>query len=117
MAFEKPDGDDAGLRACDFDTLTGAVAHPLRLQILTWLKTPELYLPDQQYGHESGVCAGQITGRCGPSKSTVSVHLNRLRTAGLVDLNRVATVHFYQRNEKAILRLCSQFRVLLKGEL
>jgi ArsR family transcriptional regulator len=118
MAFDKgADDDELEMKEFDFDTSIRAIAHPLRRQILMWLKTPQQYFPDQQYGQELGVCVGQITRRCDLSKSTVSAHLNALRTAGLVDLHKVATVHFYQRNEETIQRFCIQLKVLLKGDL
>ncbi len=43
-----------------FDVSFLAISHPLRRQILEWLKDPLLYFPDQEYGHDLGVCAGQL---------------------------------------------------------
>ncbi|HEY0290627.1 MAG TPA: helix-turn-helix domain-containing protein [Pseudomonas sp.] len=108
--------DEEKVEKYDFDTSIRAIAHPLRRQILMWLKTPQLYFPEQEYGQELGVCAGQITGRCSLSKSTVSAHLNALKTAGLVSLHKAGTVHFYKRNEDAIQCLGAHLKSLLKGD-
>lgn len=118
MAFDEwADDDEAQMQQYDFDASIRAIAHPLRRQILMWLKAPQRYFPDQLYGQELGVCVGQITRRCSLSKSTVSVHLNVLRAGGLVDLHKVGTVHFYNRNEDAIHCFGGHFRSLLKGDL
>lgn len=69
----------------DLDDIIKALAHPLRREILRWLKQPERYFPDQQHSLELGVCAGQIDQR-----------------AGLVTSRKVGQWHFFQRNEAAI---------------
>ena len=112
MAFNNWGDDEAEVKEYDFDTSIRAIAHPLRRQILMWLKAPQLHFPDQQYGQELGVCVGQITQRCNLSKSTVSAHLNALRSGGLVELHKVGTVHFYRRNEDKIQRFCTAFKLL-----
>jgi ArsR family transcriptional regulator len=116
MAIDNWSNDDeANIEAFNFDASIKAIAHPLRRQILMWLRAPQLYFPDQRYGQELGVCVGQITQRCSLSKSTVSVHLNALRAGGLVDLHKAGSVHFYKRNEDAIHCFGSHFRSSLKG--
>jgi ArsR family transcriptional regulator len=43
-----------------------ALSNKSRLQILHWLKEPELNFPDQKlYGFASGVCVGQIRLKIG----------------------------------------------------
>ncbi|HEX8544650.1 MAG TPA: helix-turn-helix transcriptional regulator [Pseudomonas sp.] len=96
-----------------FDTSIRAIAHPLRRQILVWLKDPQLYFPEQAYGQNFGVCFGQVTLRCSLSQSTVSVHMDSLKRAGLIDLNKHGNVHFYKRNENAI----QSFKELLTSHL
>jgi ArsR family transcriptional regulator len=113
MVLERLAGDD---EATLFDASIRAIAHPLRRQILIWLKTPQLYFPEQKYGRELGVCVGQISMRCSLSKSTVSVHLNALRTAGLVELHKVGSVHFYKRNEDAIHSFGTDIKLLMQGD-
>ena len=97
----------------DFDDIIKALAHPVRRDILQWLKTPQEHFPEQYHAHEHGVCAGQIDQRCGLSQSTVSAHLAILQRAGLISSRKVGQWHFFQRNEDAI----QQFLELLSHKL
>jgi ArsR family transcriptional regulator len=105
--------DDAIAPPNDFNAAIRAIAHPIRRKILEWLKDPQLYFPDQEYGQELGVCIGQIVRRCEKSPSTVSSHLTLLKSAGLIELNKVGTVHFLRRNDAAL----EQFKATLIAEL
>ena len=49
----------------DFDDIIKALAHPLRRDILRWLKEPQRYFAAQHHSLENGVCAGQIDQRAG----------------------------------------------------
>ena len=86
----------------DLDDITKAIPHPLRREILHWLKEPERYFPEQHHSLENGVCAGQIDQRAGLSQSTVSAHLATLQRAGLITNRKVGQWHFFKRNEPAI---------------
>ncbi|MBF6624206.1 MAG: transcriptional regulator [Pseudomonadales bacterium 32-61-5] len=86
----------------DFDDIIKALAHPLRRDILQWLKEPQRYFPQQYHSLENGVCAGQIDQRAGLSQSTVSAHLATLQKAGLISSQKVGQWHFFKRNEPAI---------------
>lgn len=86
----------------DFDDIIKALAHPLRREILQWLKEPQRYFPEQFHSLENGVCAGQIDQRAGLSQSTVSAHLATLQRAGLITSRKVGQWHFFQRDEAAI---------------
>ncbi len=86
----------------DFDDIIKALAHPLRREILQWLKEPQRYFSEQHHSLENGVCAGQIDQRAGLSQSTVSAHLATLQRAGLVTSRKVGQWHFFKRNEPAI---------------
>jgi len=86
----------------DLDNIIKALAHPLRREILQWLKEPQRYFPDQHHSLENGVCAGQIDQRAGLSQSTVSAHLATLQKAGLINSQKVGQWHFFKRNEPAI---------------
>ncbi|ACO79923.1 ArsR family regulatory protein [Azotobacter vinelandii CA] len=92
----------------DFDEIYKALAHPVRRQILHWLKEPERNFPDQQHSLELGVCAGQIDQRAGLSQSTVSAHLATLQRAGLVSVRKVGQWCFFKRNEAAIQAFLEQ---------
>ena len=92
----------------DFDEIYKALAHPVRRQILHWLKEPERYFPSQEHSLELGVCAGQIDQRTGLSQSTVSAHLATLQRAGLVSVRKVGQWCFFKRNEAAIQTFLEQ---------
>ena len=78
-----------------------AVAHPVRRDILAWLKEPEKHFAGQAHPLEMGVCANQFE-RCGLSQSTVSTHLATLVSAGLLKQRRVGQWVFYTRDEDAV---------------
>jgi DNA-binding transcriptional ArsR family regulator len=83
-----------------------ALSNKTRLQILNWLKEPELSFPEQAvYGYESGVCVGQIQQKAGLTQSTVSEYLSTLQRAGLVKSERKGQWTYYQRNEEAFAAL------------
>ncbi len=86
----------------DLDEIIKALAHPIRRQILGWLKDPATCFPDQQHNFDGGVCAGQIDQRAGLSQSTVSAHLATLQRAGLITSRKHGQWHFFKRNEDAI---------------
>lgn len=86
----------------DLDESIKAISHPVRRDILQWLKDPAGNFPDQAHPHEFGVCAGQIDQRVGLSQSTVSTHLAILQRAGLVTCRKVGQWSFFQRDETAI---------------
>lgn len=86
----------------DLDEIMKALAHPVRRQILLWLKDPLVCFPDQAHSNEHGVCAGQIDQRAGLSQSTVSAHLATLQRAGLITSKKVGQWHFFKRNEEVI---------------
>lgn len=91
-----------------FDDLIKAIAHPVRRDILHWLKDPQTQFPEQYHNHEHGVCAGQIDQRCGLSQSTVSAHLATLQRAGLISSQKVGQWHFFKRDEAAIRQFLEQ---------
>lgn len=86
----------------DTDEIIKALAHPVRRQILHWLKEPERYFAEQEHSLEVGVCAGMIDRRTGLSQSTVSAHLATLQRAGLVSSRKVGQWIFFRRNEDTI---------------
>lgn len=91
-----------------FDEAIKALAHPLRRQILLWLKQPKDNFPEQVHSLDAGVCAGQIHQKSGLSCSTASAHLAQLQKVGLVNCRKVGQWHFYSRNEAAIAALLKQ---------
>ncbi|NUT90279.1 helix-turn-helix transcriptional regulator [Pseudomonas corrugata] len=92
----------------DLDEIIKALAHPVRRDILNWLKDPKVQFPEQLHNHEFGICAGQIDQRCGVSQSTVSAHLAVLQRAGLITSQKVGQWHFFKRNEEVIQQFLKQ---------
>ena len=83
-----------------------ALSNKSRLQILNWLKEPEIHFPAQAVnGYANGVCVGQIQLKAGLTQSTVSEYLSILQRAGLVKSSRVGQWTYYQRNEEGFALL------------
>ena len=82
-----------------------ALASPVRLTILTELKTPERF-PPQVDGDPvaDGICADFIRERLGVAAATASRHLTLLVDAGLLIDTRKKGWTFYRRDEAAIRR-------------
>jgi ArsR family transcriptional regulator len=80
-----------------------ALSNKTRLQILNWLKDPDLNFPDQKAhaNFDHGVCVGQIQIKAGLTQSTVSEYLSTLQRAGLVKSTRVGQWTYYQRNKES----------------
>ena len=85
----------------DHDAILKALAHPVRRDMLAWLKVPEQHFSAQNHPLEMGVCAGSFE-RCGLSQSTVSAHLAVLSASGLVTSRKVGPYVFYSRDERVI---------------
>jgi ArsR family transcriptional regulator len=92
----------------DLDEIIKALAHPLRREMLQWLKDPEKYFVEQDHPFEIGVCAGKFDQRCDLSQSTVSAHLATLQRAGLVTSRKVGQWSFFKRNEAVIAEFLRQ---------
>jgi ArsR family transcriptional regulator len=83
-----------------------ALSNKSRLQMLEWLKEPEINFPEQlAAGFEHGVCVGQIQAKAGLTQSTVSEYLSILQRAGFIVSKRVGQWTYYKRNEKAFITL------------
>ena len=88
--------------SAELDEMIKALSHPVRREILNWLKQPELHFADQEHPLSFGVCAGKIDQKAGLSQSTVSAHLATLQRAGLITSRKVGQWNFFSRNEEAI---------------
>lgn len=82
-----------------------ALSNPTRLQILSWLKTPEKFFPDQQEPFTTGICVGQIQRKSGMTQSTISENLSVMQRAGLVTSIRKGQWTYYKRNEEIFTKL------------
>lgn len=90
------------MSSAELDEMIKALSHPVRREILNWLKQPELHFADQEHPLSFGVCAGKIDQKTGLSQSTVSAHLATLQRAGLITSRKVGQWNFFSRNEEAI---------------
>lgn len=81
-----------------------ALANPMRLQVLEWLKDPEANFPPQTDGDlvTDGVCSDFIRDKLGLAASTASRHLSVLADAGLLIATRKRGWTFYRRDPIAI---------------
>ncbi|MEU7832202.1 MULTISPECIES: metalloregulator ArsR/SmtB family transcription factor [unclassified Nonomuraea] len=85
-----------------------ALANPVRLQVLQWLRDPEHHFPMEQAiadPYEVGVCVSHIQAKTGLAQSTVSAYMASLQRAGLVRATRVGKWTHYRRDEERIARL------------
>lgn len=84
-----------------------ALGHPTRLCIMSWLKDPGSFPPQDQPAEEVGVCLKHIQARAQVSQSTASQFMAILQRAGLVTSRRIGPWTHYQRNEERIRQLGS----------
>lgn len=90
------------------------LSNDARLQILHWLKEPEVHFSDEDVDtHTVGVCVSSIQKKTGLAQSTVSHYLSMLEAAGLVIATRQGQCTYYRRNEEAF----SKFASLVATEL
>jgi DNA-binding transcriptional ArsR family regulator len=89
-----------------------AVASPVRLMILDYLKSPADHFPPQVDGDFAvdGVCADYIREKLGIAAATVSRHLTLLTEAGLLTATRKKGWTFYRRDETAIRAFTQNLR-------
>jgi DNA-binding transcriptional ArsR family regulator len=94
----------------ELDEMIKALSHPIRRDILNWLKQPDLYFADQEHPLSFGVCAGKIDQKTGLSQSTVSNHLAILQRAGFISSKKVGQWNFFSRNEAAVQAFLAQMQ-------
>jgi ArsR family transcriptional regulator len=85
-----------------------ALANPVRLQMLQWLRDPGRHFPVEDGiadPVEVGVCVSHIQAKTGLAQSTVSAYMASLERAGLVISTRVGKWTHYRRDEARIARL------------
>jgi ArsR family transcriptional regulator len=87
-----------------------AIAHPVRISFLEWMREPHRHFSDQVHPLDMGICANQFEKQCGLSQSTVSSHLSVLEKSGLVKASRVGQWAFYSRDEAAIERFLNDLK-------
>lgn len=83
---------------------TKALGSDVRLRILDWLRHPDAHFSHQATGKPSeiGVCVTLLTEKLKMAQPTVSRHLEILRRAEFLLVNKVGRWSFFSRNEAAI---------------
>lgn len=90
------------------DTLTKikTLSNETRLNILEWLKQPELHFGAshvlQGNDFAGGVCVGTIADKTKLAQSVVSGYLAKMQKAGLLEAKRVGQWTYYRRCESGI---------------
>lgn len=83
-----------------------ALSNETRLNILCWLREPELKFgpqqPEVQAAFPGGVCVGSIQEKAGLAQSVISSYLSSMQKAGLLESRRYGQWTYYRRNEEAI---------------
>ncbi|WP_326949708.1 helix-turn-helix domain-containing protein [Amycolatopsis sp. NBC_00348] len=84
-----------------------ALANPVRLRILGWLRDPEKNFLEQRGAMvvDEGVCVTHIQEKAGLAQSTVSAYMASLQRAGLVRATRLGKWTHYRRDEERIARI------------
>ena len=85
-----------------------ALANPVRLQIMEWLRAPEVEFAEWDPiadRSEVGVCVTHIQAKVGLAQSTVSSYMKTLEQAGLVRSTRIGKWTHYQRDEELLRRI------------
>lgn len=97
----------------ELDEMIKALSHPVRRDILQWLKDPAQHFSDQEHPLSLGVCCGKIDQKTGLSQSTVSSHLATLQRAGFIRSKKVGQWSFLSRDEEAIQAFLARLQQLL----
>ncbi|WP_206518654.1 ArsR/SmtB family transcription factor [Stakelama tenebrarum] len=81
-----------------------ALAGEARLAILGWLAESDRHFGHQATGapSEIGVCVTLIAEKLEMAQPTVSRHLELLRRAGFLSVNKIGRWSYFRRNEAAI---------------
>ncbi len=94
----------------EWETAFKALANPMRVQILRWLKDPGSFPPQLEPAEEVGVCLKHIQARAKVSQSTASQYMAALQAADLVTTTRIGQWRHYKRNEQQIEKLAAFIR-------
>lgn len=92
-----------------------ALSNQTRMDILIWLKRPEVHfgssiLRFSENFFDGGICVGAIQEKAQLSQSTISQYLSVLQRAGLVESQRHGKWMYYRRNEQNIQALADFIR-------
>ena len=79
-------------------------ANPRRMKIVEWLKDPTNNFPVQRDGDlvNDGVCIGFLTKKLGISQPSVTLHMKRLESTGLVSSKQIKNWVFYKLDQSVL---------------
>lgn len=88
----------------DATEIAKALSSATRLRILELLKDPRGNFTSRREGDlsDAGVCVSLIAAKVGVSQPTATRHLDVLRSAGLLDTERVGQWTFHRRDQDGI---------------
>ena len=94
----------------DIVEICKALSNEKRLQILEWLKEPELHfstpVSEGADFKNEGVSVTQLHQKLEVTQSTASQYLSILLRAGLLESRRIGKWTYYKRNEDTIKEVC-----------
>jgi len=92
-----------------------ALSNESRIQILHWLKEPDLHFKPHEGIDmtEVGVCVCQVTDKLNMTQSTASQYLSMLQRAGLITMKRIGKFTYYRRDEEAIRKIADFIKLEL----
>jgi DNA-binding transcriptional ArsR family regulator len=106
----------AGSGSGDLIEVFKALGNPARLQIMQWLKDPDMHfgeyapIADRQ---AVGVCVTHIQKKSGLAQSTISSYMSTLERAGLVHPTRVGKWTHYRRDEERLAQVAREIGTIL----
>jgi DNA-binding transcriptional ArsR family regulator len=90
-----------------------ALSNANRVQILEWLKDPEMHFaPEYTVDEEAGVCGLYIAARLGIAPATASTHLKLLTQAGFLRSKRIGKYTYFARIENALDDFAREIKML-----
>jgi DNA-binding transcriptional ArsR family regulator len=105
MARTRPPAPPPELTQEELTEIFQALANPARLAIMTWLRDPTGFPPQDHPAEEVGVCLKHIQARAEVSQSTASQYMAVLHRAGLVTSTRLGQWTHYKRNDELLARV------------
>jgi DNA-binding transcriptional ArsR family regulator len=89
------------------------LGNPTRLQIMEWLRTPEESFAEYEPiadREQYGVCVTHLAAKTGLAQPTISVYMNSLERAGLVESTRIGKWTHYRRVGTGVDELMAQLQ-------
>jgi DNA-binding transcriptional ArsR family regulator len=93
-----------------------ALGNPTRLQIMGWLREPDVNFADFEPIADRqtvGVCVTHLQAKAKLAQSTMSGYMSTLEQAGLVTSTRVGKWTHYRRNENQVALLAQAIETLI----